>query len=208
MSITGTRTFAMTAVPSGPAGDDVVRVTVRPARVRRGGRFPRLTARRGRTGGAWRHSGRPRPARVVVVERQRGAVAGEADPTDLAQTRGESVGKSTDLVVEAVDFGPAARRVSAARDRAEQARLVLAKAMVEAAHRGLRPVEIGRQTGYTKERDGFYHGCRRDVIELAGSYAPATRSGTLTAHLARPSRTVSPGVTAVTGESDQQIANK
>ena len=198
----------MTAVPSGPAGDDVVRVTVRPARVRRGGRFPRLTARRGRTGGAWRHSGRPRPARVVVVERQRGAVAGEADPTDLAQTRGESVGKSTDLVVEAVDFGPAARRVSAARDRAEQARLVLAKAMVEAAHRGLRPVEIGRQTGYTKERDGFYHGCRRDVIELAGSYAPATRSGTLTAHLARPSRTVSPGVTAVTGESDQQIANK
>jgi hypothetical protein len=46
----------------------------------------------------------------------------------------------------------AARRVQAARDRAEQARLVLAAAMVEAANDGVRPVDIQHATGYTKER--------------------------------------------------------
>lgn len=46
----------------------------------------------------------------------------------------------------------AARRVSEARERAEQKRLTLAAAMVEAARDGVRPVEIERRTGYTKER--------------------------------------------------------
>jgi hypothetical protein len=46
----------------------------------------------------------------------------------------------------------AQRRVRDARDRAESARLTLAEAMVEAALNGVRPVEIQRRTGYTKER--------------------------------------------------------
>lgn len=46
----------------------------------------------------------------------------------------------------------AARRVTEARERAEAKRLTLAAAMVEAAHNGVRPVEIERRTGYTKER--------------------------------------------------------
>jgi hypothetical protein len=80
--------------------------------------------------------------------------------------------------------------------------------MVEAAHRGLRPVEIERQTGYTKERDAFYHGCRRDVIELAGSYAP----GNSERHVnSQPRPTEPDGVARChcrNGESGQQIANK
>lgn len=46
----------------------------------------------------------------------------------------------------------AARRVSAARERAEVAREALHAAMVEAAQSGVRPVEIQDRTGYTKER--------------------------------------------------------
>ena len=46
----------------------------------------------------------------------------------------------------------AAKRVKDARDRAEAARLALAAAMVEAARDGVRPVELVRRTGYTKER--------------------------------------------------------
>lgn len=46
----------------------------------------------------------------------------------------------------------AARRVAAARERAEAARVALAEAMIEAARQGVRPVEIERRTGYTKER--------------------------------------------------------
>ncbi|SDZ39847.1 hypothetical protein SAMN05444365_11324 [Micromonospora pattaloongensis] len=46
----------------------------------------------------------------------------------------------------------AKRRVEAARERAEAARAALHAAMVEAAQNGMRPVEIERRTGYTKER--------------------------------------------------------
>jgi hypothetical protein len=46
----------------------------------------------------------------------------------------------------------AQRRIGDARERAEAARLALAAAMVEAARNGVRPVEIQRRTGYTKER--------------------------------------------------------
>lgn len=46
----------------------------------------------------------------------------------------------------------AKRRVEAARERADAARAALHAAMVEAAQAGVRPVEIERRTGYTKER--------------------------------------------------------
>lgn len=46
----------------------------------------------------------------------------------------------------------AQRRIDAARERATQARVALHAAMVEAALAGMRPVEIERRTGYTKER--------------------------------------------------------
>lgn len=46
----------------------------------------------------------------------------------------------------------AKRRVEAARERADAARTALHAAMVEAAQGGVRPVEIERRTGYTKER--------------------------------------------------------
>jgi len=46
----------------------------------------------------------------------------------------------------------AAKRVQDARNRAEAARIALADAMVRAAREGVRPVEIQRRTGYTKER--------------------------------------------------------
>jgi hypothetical protein len=46
----------------------------------------------------------------------------------------------------------AQRRIADARGRADEARVVLAAAMVDAALRGVRPVEIERRTGYTKER--------------------------------------------------------
>lgn len=46
----------------------------------------------------------------------------------------------------------AKRRVAAARERADTARQTLHEAMVDAAREGVRPVEIERQTGYTKER--------------------------------------------------------
>jgi hypothetical protein len=46
----------------------------------------------------------------------------------------------------------AARRTAEARQRAEDARAVLHAAMVEAARDGMRPMEIQRRTGYTKER--------------------------------------------------------
>jgi hypothetical protein len=46
----------------------------------------------------------------------------------------------------------ARRRVQVARDRADAARVVLHAAMVEAARDGVRPVEIQKKTGYTKER--------------------------------------------------------
>lgn len=46
----------------------------------------------------------------------------------------------------------AAKRVKEARERAEAARVALADAMVRAARDGVRPVEIQRRTGYTKER--------------------------------------------------------
>jgi len=46
----------------------------------------------------------------------------------------------------------AQRRISEARQRAESARLVVAEAMIEEARNGVRPVEIQRRTGYTKER--------------------------------------------------------
>lgn len=46
----------------------------------------------------------------------------------------------------------AKRRIDAARERAEAARVALHAAMVEAAQGGMRPVEIERRTGYTKER--------------------------------------------------------
>jgi Tfp pilus assembly protein PilX len=46
----------------------------------------------------------------------------------------------------------AERRIQQARERAEAKRIALAEAMVEAAQQGVRPVEIQRRTGYTKER--------------------------------------------------------
>lgn len=46
----------------------------------------------------------------------------------------------------------AKRREAEARDRAATARAALHAAMVEAALSGVRPVEIERRTGYTKER--------------------------------------------------------
>jgi len=46
----------------------------------------------------------------------------------------------------------AKRRVAAARERADTARQVLHKAMVQAAREGVRPVELQQRTGYTKER--------------------------------------------------------
>lgn len=46
----------------------------------------------------------------------------------------------------------AKRRVETARERADSARAALHAAMVEAARNGVRPVEIERRTGYTKER--------------------------------------------------------
>ena len=46
----------------------------------------------------------------------------------------------------------AKRRVDEARERAAAAREALHAAMVEAAENGMRPVEIERRTGYTKER--------------------------------------------------------
>jgi hydrogenase maturation factor len=46
----------------------------------------------------------------------------------------------------------AKRRVDAARERADAARRALHAAMVEAAENGMRPIEIERRTGYTKER--------------------------------------------------------
>lgn len=46
----------------------------------------------------------------------------------------------------------AKRRVDEARERAAAARTALHAAMVEAAENGMRPIEIERRTGYTKER--------------------------------------------------------
>ena len=46
----------------------------------------------------------------------------------------------------------AKKRIDDARERAEAARRTLHAAMVEAAENGMRPVEIERRTGYTKER--------------------------------------------------------
>jgi hypothetical protein len=46
----------------------------------------------------------------------------------------------------------AERRIEAARERADTARLALAAAMVEAANGGVRPTDIERRTGYTRER--------------------------------------------------------
>jgi len=46
----------------------------------------------------------------------------------------------------------AKRRETHARERADAARAVLHAAMVQAALNGVRPVEIERRTGYTKER--------------------------------------------------------
>lgn len=46
----------------------------------------------------------------------------------------------------------AKRRVEDARLRADAARRALHAAMVEAAQNGMRPIEIERRTGYTKER--------------------------------------------------------
>jgi hypothetical protein len=46
----------------------------------------------------------------------------------------------------------AKRRVDEAREQAAAARATLHAAMVEAAEKGMRPVEIERRTGYTKER--------------------------------------------------------
>ncbi|MET8908421.1 hypothetical protein [Micromonospora sp. NPDC004551] len=46
----------------------------------------------------------------------------------------------------------AKRRVETARERADAARAALHAAMVQAALAGVRPVEIERRTGYTKER--------------------------------------------------------
>lgn len=46
----------------------------------------------------------------------------------------------------------AQRRVADARARAEDARAELHAAMVAAAEAGVRPIEIERRTGYTKER--------------------------------------------------------
>jgi hypothetical protein len=46
----------------------------------------------------------------------------------------------------------AQRRIEAAREYEKAARKVLHAAMVEAAKSGVRPVEIERKTGYTKER--------------------------------------------------------
>lgn len=46
----------------------------------------------------------------------------------------------------------AAARVATARQRADDARVRLASAIVEAAQAGVRPVDIVKSTGYTKER--------------------------------------------------------
>jgi len=46
----------------------------------------------------------------------------------------------------------AKRRVASAREQADVARAELHAAMVEAAQNGVRPTEIQRRTGYTKER--------------------------------------------------------
>jgi hypothetical protein len=46
----------------------------------------------------------------------------------------------------------AKRRETEARERAASARTALHAAMVEAAEHGVRPVEIEKRTGYTKER--------------------------------------------------------
>ena len=46
----------------------------------------------------------------------------------------------------------AERRIAQAREKAAAARAALHAAMVEAAESGMRPVEIERRTGYTKER--------------------------------------------------------
>jgi hypothetical protein len=46
----------------------------------------------------------------------------------------------------------AATRIKEARDRADAARLVLADAIVRGARDGVRPVELQRRSGYTKER--------------------------------------------------------
>jgi hypothetical protein len=46
----------------------------------------------------------------------------------------------------------AKRRIELAREKADAARIALHAAMVEAAEKGMRPVEIERRTGYTKER--------------------------------------------------------
>jgi ParB-like chromosome segregation protein Spo0J len=46
----------------------------------------------------------------------------------------------------------AERKIAEARQRAETARITLAAAMIEAANDGVRPVEIQKRTGYTKER--------------------------------------------------------
>lgn len=56
--------------------------------------------------------------------------------------------------VAAVETAQAAakRKVADARERADAAREALHGAMVAAALAGVRPVEIQRRTGYTKER--------------------------------------------------------
>jgi hypothetical protein len=46
----------------------------------------------------------------------------------------------------------AKRRIDEARKRADAARRALHAAIVEAAENGVRPIEIERRTGYTKER--------------------------------------------------------
>lgn len=46
----------------------------------------------------------------------------------------------------------ATRRIAQARERADAARAVLHAAMVEAVEAGVRPTELARRTGYTKER--------------------------------------------------------
>jgi hypothetical protein len=46
----------------------------------------------------------------------------------------------------------AKRRVDASRERADAARAVLHEAMIEAANQGVRPVDLQKRTGYTKER--------------------------------------------------------
>lgn len=55
----------------------------------------------------------------------------------------------------------AQQRVRQARERADAARTQLHQAMVAAAQAGVRPVEIERRTGYTKERV-------RQILRAAG----------------------------------------